>query len=103
MSNNFWIDIGVALAIVLAVFFLILNLIFRVRLLKLFKKMQQRRIEMPWKWLFDRNKRKKWVHPKYPDDIQLIERFSAQLQSSLRWGGIVFITLSSLAAWLVFS
>lgn len=92
---------GVALAIVLAIVFLFLNLLFRIRLLKTFKEMQRRRIEMEWAWLFNKSKREEYVYPKYEEDRPLIERFSAQLQNSLRWGAIVFLSLSSLAALLI--
>ena len=94
---------GVAVAVILAVVFLFLNLMFRLRLLKTFKEMQRRRIEMEWAWLFDREKREAHVYPRYEADRPLIERFSAQLRSSLLWGGIVFFTLTALAAILIFT
>ncbi len=102
-SANLWVDLGVAIAIVLAIVFLFLNLMFRVRLLKLFKEMQKRRIEMEWSWLFDQAKREEFLYPKYNEDRALIERFSYQLRSSLQWGAIVFVSLTVLAAVLIFT
>lgn len=104
MSNsNLWVDLGVALAIVLAIVFLFLNLMFRVRLLKLFKEMQRRRIEMEWSWLFNQSRREQYLYPRYEEDRSLIERFSSQLRSSLKWGAIVFVSLTALAAVLIFT
>ena len=100
---NLWIDLGVAFAIILAIVFLFMNLIFRVQLLKTFKEMQRRRIEMEWAWLFDRDKREQYIYPRYEDERPLIERFSGQLRRSLRWGAIVFVSLSTLAAILIFT
>jgi hypothetical protein len=100
---NLWVDLGVALAIILAIVFLFMNLIFRVQLLKSFKEMQRRQIQMEWSWLFDRNKREQYIYPRYEDDRILIERFSSQLRRSLKWGAIIFFSLSTLAAVLIFT
>ncbi len=100
--SNLWVDLGVALAIILAIVFLFFNLMFRLRLLKLFKQMQQYRIEMDWRLIFDQTKREAWVHPQYPEHISLIEKFSGQLRRSLQWGGIIFFSLLALAALLIF-
>jgi hypothetical protein len=100
--SNLWVDLGVALAIILAIVFLFLNLMFRLRLLKLFKEMQKHRIEMDWRLIFNRTKREAWTHPRYPEHIPLIERFSGQLRRSLQWGGIIFFSLLALASLLIF-
>ena len=70
---------------------LVLNLFFRIKLLKLYRKLLEGRVDFPPSYLFNKKKLKEEVVPRYPAYEKEILEFSGKLNTSIRIAFVVFV------------
>lgn len=85
----FQIIIVVATSIFIVLLFL--NLYFRVKLLKLYRKLVEGQVEFPTSMIFKTKLLEKEIVPKYPKYRNEIIQFSKHLNTSIRIAFIVFV------------
>ena len=85
-------EVLIVVATSIMIVFLILNLFFRIKLLKLYRKLQEGKVDFPPSYILDRQKLLDEVVPKYPDYEQEILGLNKHLRISLGVAFIVFIT-----------
>ena len=79
--------IGTSLFIAL----LVVNLFFRIKLLKLYKKLVEGEVDFPPSYILDRKKLESEIVPKYPKYEKEILAFSRFLKTSFSVGMAVFV------------
>lgn len=70
---------------------LVLNLFFRIKLLKLYRKLIEGEVDFPPTMLFNRRKLKEEIVPRYPKYESEILEFSRKLNTSIRIAFFVFV------------
>jgi ABC-type spermidine/putrescine transport system permease subunit I len=71
--------------------FLVINLFFRIKLLKLYRKLVDRKVDFPPSYILNEEKLKNEIIPKYPDSEDLILAFHRLLKKSLGIAFLVFV------------
>ena len=78
-----------ALIIGLFVAMLFLNIYFRVKVMKSYKKLVQNRVEFGATHLFNKKKMEEEIFPKYPHMKEEIQTFSSHMQYSIRMATVL--------------
>lgn len=83
---------GILLLIATSLFIalLVVNLFFRIKLLKLYKKLISGEVDFPPSYILDRKRLKNEIVPKYPKYEKEILSFARYLRTSFSVGMIVF-------------
>ncbi len=94
----------VLLALVWGLFgaMLFLNLYFRIRVLKTYKKLVQNRVEFGASHLFNRKKMEEEVYPKYPHMKSDIEVFVNHIRYSVRMATVLIALITLFGAILMY-
>jgi hypothetical protein len=84
---------GILIVVFISLFivFLFLNLYFRIKLLKLYRKLMENEIDFPPSYILNRKKLVEEIIPKYPGSKDLILSFHQHLKKSLTIAFFVFI------------
>lgn len=88
--------ITIVIGLFLAMLFL--NVYFRVKVFKVYRKLVQAKVEFGAKHLFNPKKMEAEIYPKYPQDVENIKEFVRHIHYSVRMASvfIVLITLFGL-------
>lgn len=92
----------VSLVIALFIAMLFLNIYFRVKVLKTYKKLVQNRVEFNARHLFNKEKMEAEVYPKYPHMRQDIETFSRHIQYSIKMATVLIALITAFGAILMY-
>ncbi len=94
-------EILIALIIGLFVAMLFLNVYFRVKVMKSYKKLIQNRVEFGVKDLLNKKKIEEEVIPKYPHMRQEILDFTNHIHYSVKMGTVLIILITAFGAVLM--
>ncbi len=83
----------ITIVIGLFVAMLFLNVYFRVKVFKVYRKLVQARVEFGAKHLLNKEKMEKEVFPKYPDQIENIREFVNHIQYSVRMASVLIFLI----------
>lgn len=92
------------LIVIIAVLFLamlVLNVYFRVKVFKSYKKLVQNRVEFGAAHVFSREKMESEIMPKYPAMRDEIETFIRHMQFSIRMASVLIILITAFGAVLM--
>lgn len=81
---------------------LFLNLYFRMRVLKVYKKLVQNRVEFGASHLFNRDKMETEIFPKYPQMRNEIETFVRHMRYSIRMATVLIALITLFGAVLMY-
>lgn len=81
---------------------LFLNLYFRIRVLKTYKRLVQNRVEFGASHLFNRKKMEEEVYPKYPQMKPDIEVFVNHIRYSIRMATVLIVLITLFGAILMY-
>lgn len=81
---------------------LFLNLYFRIRVLKVYKKLVQNRVEFGASHLFNRDKMETEIFPKYPQMRNEIETFVRHMRYSIRMATVLIALITLFGAVLMY-
>lgn len=81
---------------------LFLNLYFRVRVLKVYKKLVQNRVEFGASHIFNREKMEAEIFPKYPQMRNEIETFVRHMRYSIRMATVLIALITLFGAVLMY-
>lgn len=81
---------------------LFLNLYFRIRVLKVYKKLVQNRVEFGASHLFNRDKMETEIFPKYPQMRYEIEIFVRHMRYSIRMATVLIALITLFGAVLMY-
>lgn len=81
---------------------LFLNLYFRIRVLKTYKRLVQNRVEFGASHLFNRKKMEEEVYPKYPQMKPDIEVFVKHIRYSIRMATVLIVLITLFGAILMY-
>lgn len=91
------------LLIAIVLFLLIVNVIFRVRIIKKYKALSNKEVNIEAGLLFDRNKLNDYAEKNYPQYINEIEDFRRSLNNLLKlgiWGLLCIVVIFLLMKYL---
>ncbi len=94
-------QILVAFIIGLFVAMLFVNVYFRVKVLKSYKKLVQQRVEFGVKDILNKEKIEKEVIPKYPHAAQDIRDFTTHIRNSIKMGTVLIVLITAFGAVLM--
>lgn len=96
--------VGLLLTIVIALFvaMLFLNVYFRVKVFASYKKLVQNRVEFNASHLFNKEKMRREVFPKYPRMQGEIETFTRHLQFSIKMATVLIALITLFGAILMY-
>lgn len=83
-----------ALIIGLVISLLIVNIYFRVRVMKFYKKLVTSKVEFDLSHVLNKKKLESEIIPRYPDSVDDIRQFIGHLKYSARLGMILFALIS---------
>ena len=89
------------LIIGLFVAMLFLNVYFRVKVMKSYKKLVQQRVEFGIKDILNKEKIEKEVIPKYPHAAQDIRDFTNHIRYSVKMGTVLIVLITAFGAVLM--
>jgi len=92
----------VTIVIGLFVAMLFLNIYFRVRVLRTYRKLVQNRVEFGARHLFNKQKMEEEVMPKYPHMRNEIETFVNHMQYSIRMATVLIALITLFGAILMY-
>ncbi len=81
---------------------LFLNLYFRIRVLKVYKKLVQNRVEFGASHIFNREKMEAEIFPKYPQMRNEIETFVRHMRYSIRMATVLIALITLFGAVLMY-
>lgn len=81
------------LLLALVFFFLALNVFFRVKIIKKYKALSNKQINLDSKMIFDRNNFDEYVHSNYPDHAEEIKEFKTSLNRLIIIGITGFVSI----------
>ena len=90
-----------ALIIGLFVAMLFLNVYFRVKVLKSYKKLVQQRVEFGVKDILNKQKIEQEVIPKYPHAAKDIREFTNHIRYSVKMGSVLIVLITAFGAVLM--
>ena len=77
---------------------LFVNIYFRVKVFKTYKKLVRNKVEFGASHFFNREKREKEVHPRYPAMVDDIEVFVSHIQYSVRMATVLIALITLFGA-----
>lgn len=92
----------VSLVIGLFIAMLFLNVYFRIKVLKVYKKLVQAEVEFEAKHVFNHKKLEQEIIPKYPEHAQDIWTFSNHLRYSIRMATVLIALITLFGAILMY-
>ncbi len=92
----------VSLVIGLFVAMLFLNLYFRVKVFKVYKKLVQNRVQFEPSHVFNKEKMESEVYPKYPNHVEDIETFVNNMQRSIKMASVLAALITLFGAILMY-
>ena len=92
----------VSIVIGLFIAMLFVNLYFRVRVLKTYRKLVNARVEFGAAHIFNRQKMEEEIYPRYPHMKQEIETFVSHIQYSMRMASVLIILIMLFGAILMY-
>ena len=92
----------VSIVIALFVAMLFVNLYFRAKVLKTYRKLVNARVEFDAGHLFNREKMEAEIYPKYPHMRQDIETFANHIQYSMRMATVLIFLITLFGAILMY-
>ncbi len=92
----------ISIVIGLFIAMLFLNVYFRIKVLKSYKKLVQNRVEFGAAHLFNRKKMSEEIYPKYPDMQQEIETFVNHIRYSMRMATVLIALITLFGAILMY-
>lgn len=92
----------ITIVIALFIAMLFLNIYFRVKVLKTYKKLVQNRVEFKARDLFNQQKMEAEVYPKYPHMREDIETFSRHIQYSIKMATVLIALITAFGAILMY-
>jgi len=95
-------EILATVIIALFVAMLFLNVYFRVKVLKTYKRLVQNRVEFGAAHVFNRKKLEAEVLPKYPNQRQDILDFSNHMQYSIKMASVLIALITLMGAVLMY-
>ncbi|MEZ4932568.1 MAG: hypothetical protein R2788_10670 [Saprospiraceae bacterium] len=90
-----------SLIIGLFVAMLFLNVYFRVKVMKSYKKLVQKRVEFGFKDLLNKEKIEREVIPKYPHAEKDIREFTNHIRYSVKMGTVLIVLITAFGAVLM--
>jgi hypothetical protein len=81
---------------------LFLNIYFRVRVLRTYKKLVQNRVEFGASHLFNKQKMEEEIMPQYPHMREEIETFVSHIQYSMRMATVLIALITLFGAILMY-
>lgn len=81
---------------------LFLNLYFRVRVLKIYKRLIANRVEFKTTQIFNKSKMEKEVYPRFPEHRQDIEDFVRHMQYSITMATVLITLITLLGGVLMY-
>jgi len=92
----------ISIVIGLFVAMLFLNLYFRVKVLRSYRKLLKNRVEFGAAHLFDKNKMEAEVMPRYPHMREEIETFTSHIRYSMRMATVLLALITLFGAILMY-
>jgi hypothetical protein len=92
----------ISIVIALFVAMLFLNLYFRVKVLRSYRKLLKNRVEFGAAHLFDKSKMEAEVMPKYPHMREEIETFTSHIRYSMRMATVLLALITLFGAILMY-
>lgn len=92
----------ITIVIALFIAMLFLNIYFRVKVLKTYKKLVQNRVEFKARDLFNKQKMETEVYPKYPHMREDIETFSRHINYSIKMATVLIALITAFGAILMY-
>lgn len=92
----------ITIVIGLFVAMLFLNIYFRVRVLRTYKKLVQNRVEFGASHLFNKQKMEEEIMPQYPHMREEIETFVSHIQYSMRMATVLIALITLFGAILMY-
>lgn len=92
----------ITIVIGLFIAMLFLNIYFRVKVLKTYKKLVQNRVDFKARDLFNKQKMETEVYPKYPHMREDIETFSRHIQYSIKMATVLIALITAFGAILMY-
>ncbi|MEQ8703301.1 MAG: hypothetical protein RIC19_05250 [Phaeodactylibacter sp.] len=92
----------ISIVIGLFVAMLFVNLYFRMKVLRSYRKLVQNRVEFGAAHLFNKEKMEAEVMPKYPDMREEIETFTSHIQYSMRMATVLIALITLFGAILMY-
>lgn len=92
----------ITIVIALFIAMLFLNIYFRVKVLKTYKKLVHNRVEFKAMDLFNKQKMEAEVYPKYPHMREDIETFSRHIQYSIKMATVLIALITAFGAILMY-
>jgi len=81
---------------------LFVNIYFRVKILKVYKKLVNKGVEFDAKHVFNQKKLKEEVFPKYPDSVNDIQTFSKYMKFTISMATVLIILITLFGAVLMY-
>jgi len=81
---------------------LFLNIYFRVKVFKVYKTLEQNRVEFGAKHLFNKKKMEEEIYPQYPEWRTEIDTFTRHIKYSIRMATVLTTLISAFAAILMY-
>ncbi|GAB5554283.1 MAG: hypothetical protein Sapg2KO_38740 [Saprospiraceae bacterium] len=92
----------ITIVVALFIAMLFLNIYFRVKVLKTYKKLVQNRVEFRARDLFNKQKMEAEVYPKYPHMRADIETFSRHINYSIKMATVLIALITAFGAILMY-
>lgn len=92
----------ITIVIALFIAMLFLNIYFRVKVLKTYKKLVQNRVEFKARDLFNKQKMEAEVYPKYPHMVEDIKTFSRHINYSIKMATVLIALITAFGAILMY-
>lgn len=92
----------VSIVIGLFVAMLFVNVYFRVKVLKSYKKLVQNKVEFGAKHIFNKKKMQEEIYPRYPHMQSEIETFSSHIQYSMKMATVLIALITAFGAILMY-
>lgn len=82
---------------------LLLNLYFRIKVLKYYRILVKNKVEFEARWILDKRKMEELVLPKYPKYRDEINKFASHIRFSLKLGSFLLLLIILIWAILYFN
>ncbi|MCB0653806.1 MAG: hypothetical protein KDC85_21190 [Saprospiraceae bacterium] len=92
----------ITIVIGLFIAMLFLNVYFRIKVLKSYKKLVQNNVEFSAKHLFNKKRMAEEIFPRYPHMKEEIETFTNHIQYSIRMASVLIALITAFGAILMY-
>ena len=92
----------VTILVVLFLAMLFLNIYFRAKVLRAYRKLVENRVEFGAKHLFNKEKMRSEIYPRYPHMQEEIETFRRHMQNSINMATVLILLITLFGAVLMY-